>query len=329
MSQKVLITGASGFLGYHIIQSAIENGLEVYAAVRKNSDIKHLEGLPVLYLFLNYEDEEDIAQQIVAHQIDFIIHAAGVTKAIRQDIYNKVNAGYTLNLARAAKKSGRNFKKMVFISSLAAIGPLPEHHHKIVEDSFPNPVTAYGRSKLLAEKGLADIDLPVVILRPTAVYGPRDKDIFIMLKTLNSGFDPYIGNFIQELSFVHARDVADIAVKSLLLNEATGIYNITDGNSYNRYQLSDITKRILKKKALRFHLPMPMVRSLAFVLETTNGWLKKPSVLSREKLHELAAKNWICDISKAKRELDFLPKFDLQTGLEDSIAWYTKNNWLK
>jgi UDP-glucose 4-epimerase len=329
MSQKVLITGASGFLGYHLIQSAIDSGLKVYAAVRTNSDIKHLEGLPVQYLFLNYDNEEDITQQLTNHQIDFIIHAAGVTKAIRQDIYNQINAGYTLNLARAAEKLGNNFKKMVFISSLAAIGPLPDQDHKILEDTFPNPVTAYGRSKLMAEKGLAAIDLPVVILRPTAVYGPRDKDIFIMLKALNSGFDPYIGNFTQQLSFVHARDVADVAVKSLLINEAAGIYNITDGNSYNRYQLSDISQKILKKKALRFHLPMPMVRSLAFILETTNGWLKKPSVLSREKLHELAAKNWICDIGKAKKDLEFSPRFDLQTGLEDSISWYTKNKWLK
>ena len=329
MSQKVLITGASGFLGYHLIQSAIENGLEVYAAVRKNSDIKHLEGLPVHYLFLNYEDEVAITQQLSALQIDFIVHAAGVTKAIHQDIYNQVNAGYTLNLARAAEKMGSQFKKMVFISSLAAIGPLTEPHHKLHEDTYPNPVTAYGRSKLLAEKGLADINLPVIILRPTAVYGPRDKDIFILLKTLNNGFDPYIGNFMQQLSFVHARDVADVAIKSLLIKEASGIYNITDGNSYNRYQLSDITKKILKKKAIRFHLPMAMVRSLAFVMETTNGWLKKPSVLSREKLHEIAAKNWICDISKATKELEFSPKFDLQMGLEDSISWYTKNNWLK
>jgi len=329
MRQKVLITGASGFLGYHLIQSAIENGLEVYAAIRKNSDIKHLEGLPVQYLFLNYEDEASITQQLTAHQIEFIVHAAGVTKAIRQEVYNQINAGYTLNLARAAEKMGSNFKKMVFISSLAAIGPLPEHNQKILENTFPNPVTAYGHSKLLAEKGLAGIHLPVIILRPTAVYGPRDKDIFILLKTLNSGFDPYIGNFMQQLSFVHARDVADVAVKSLLINEATGVYNITDGNSYDRYRFSDIAREILKKKAIRFHLPMPMVRSLAFVLETTNSWLKKPSVLSREKLHELAAKNWICDISKAKKELAFSPKFDLQTGLEDSISWYTKNNWLK
>ncbi len=328
MREKVLITGASGFLGYHLIQSAIENGLEVYAAVRRNSKIEHLKELPLKYLFINYEDEDDITRQLSENKIDYIIHAAGVTKAFRQEEYNQVNVTYTINLAKAAEKLGSDFKKLVFISSLAAVGPLKDVENTITEETNPNPVTAYGRSKLLAEKGLATIAIPTAILRPTAIYGPRDKDIFIVVKTVNNGLDPYIGNIVQQLSFVHVKDVADVAVKSLSLINAKGIYNITDGNSYNRYQFSDITKILLKKKAVRFHIPMPMVNLLAYFLETTNGWFKKPSVINREKLHELAAINWICDISKATDELSFSPKFDLETGLEDSIAWYTANKWL-
>jgi nucleoside-diphosphate-sugar epimerase len=329
MSERVLVTGASGFLGYHIIRSAIENGLEVYAAVRKNSNIEHLKDLAVHYVYLNYDDEDEIKRQLAQIRVTYIIHAAGVTKAIRQEIYDHVNCTYTVNIAKAAEKTGGIIRKMVFISSLAAVGPLEDQHSKILEITTPNPVTAYGRSKLLAEKKLAAIKLPVAILRPTAIYGPRDRDIFIMLKTLSQGLDPYIGNFAQQLSFVHAKDVADVAVKCLFISDAVGIYNITDGNSYTRYQLSDITKAILNKKALRFHLPMPVVKSLTYFLEITNGWLKKPSVLNREKLNELAAKNWICDISKAKNDLAFAPKFDLQSGLEDSIKWYTTNKWLK
>lgn len=328
MRERVLITGASGFLGYHIILSAIEKGLDVYGAIRKNSNVGHLKALPVKFLFLNYNDIEGMARQLSENKIGYIIHAAGVTKAIRQEVYDTVNANYTLNIAKAAEKSGGNLKKMVFISSLAATGPLADNENKITEETIPNPVTAYGRSKLLAEKHLANIVMPTVILRPTAIYGPRDKDIFIMIKTVNRGLDPYMGKFIQQLSFVHAKDVADVAVKSLFINDASGIYNITDGNSYNRYQFADILKILLNKKAFRFHIPMPLIRSLAFFLETTNGWLKKPSVINREKLNELAAKNWICDISKAKKELGYTPEFDLQSGLEDAITWYTKNKWL-
>ncbi len=328
MSDHVLVTGASGFLGFHIVNAAIEKGLVVYAAVRRNSNIKHLEDLPVRYLYIDYENIDETARQLAEHDIRHIIHAAGITKAIKQETYDYINATYTLNLAKAAEQINDRFGKFVFISSLAAVGPLSEQENKITETTPPKPVTAYGRSKLLAEKNLSGVAISSTILRPTAIYGPRDKDIFIMVKTVSKGFDPYIGNFVQQLSFVHAKDVADLAVQSVLTPGASGIYNVTDGNSYNRYQFSDIIKTILKKNAYRFHIPMPIVRTLAFVLETTNGWLKKPSVLSREKLHELAAKNWICDINKAKQELNYSPKFDLQSGLEDSINWYTKNKWI-
>jgi len=328
MSEKVLITGASGFLGYHIVNAALEQKLDVYAAVRKNSDIKHLEKLPVHYLYLDYDNVPDLAKQLSENDIKYIIHAAGITKAIKQDTYDHINATYTLNLAKAAENSRPFFKKFVFISSLAAVGPLTDSDAKITEATAPNPVTGYGRSKLLAEKGLANIEIPSAILRPTAVYGPRDKNIFILVKSVSKGLDPYMGKILQQLSFVHARDVADAAVTSLFKPDATGIYNITDGNSYNRYQFSDIVKKILNRKAVRFHIPMPLMTSLAYLLETANGWLKKPSVISREKLLELAALNWICDISKAKKELDFSPKFDLNSGLQDSIDWYKNNKWL-
>ncbi|MEO6231989.1 MAG: NAD(P)-dependent oxidoreductase [Ferruginibacter sp.] len=328
MSEHVLITGASGFLGYHIVKAAVEKGLVVFAAVRTNSVIEQLKDLPIHYLHLDYEDVPGLSRHLIENNIKYIIHAAGITKAIKQDAYNHINATYTLNLANAAKTLPEGLTKMVFISSLAAVGPLSDVKEKITESTTPNPVTAYGRSKLLAEEYLANTGIPYTILRPTAIYGPRDKDIFIMVKTISKRLDPYIGNFLQCLSFVHAADVANVAIDALLINEATGIYNITDGNSYNRYQFSDITKKILNKKAFRFHIPMPLVKSLAFVLETTNGWLKKPSVLSREKLPELAAKNWICDIEKAKLDLRYMPKFNLQNGLEDSIKWYTKNKWI-
>lgn len=328
MKDKVLITGASGFLGYHLIQTAIAANLEVYAAIRKNSNIDHLSEFSLKYLYLNYEDTEQMSRLIAENKIDFIIHSAGVTKAIRQEVYDQVNAGYTINLAKAAENSGGICKKIVFISSLAAVGPLNDGQQKITEQTLPRPVTAYGRSKLLAENQLANISIPTTILRPTAIYGPRDKDIFIMLKTINNGMDPYIGKIVQELSFVHAEDVALAAVQSLTIKNALGIYHITDGNSYNRYEFSDISKSILNRKAFRFHIPMPLVKSLAFFLEKVNGWLNKPSVINREKLHELAAINWVCDINKANKDLNFIPKYNLQTGLEDTISWYKKNKWL-
>lgn len=328
MNERVLITGASGFLGYHIVLAALQKNLKVFAAVRKNSLVEHLKGLPITFLYLDYSQIEDLHQQLLENKINYIIHAAGVTKALVQKEYDVVNANYSINLAKAAAGSSLYFKKMVFISSLAACGPATNNLSSIDEKMVPNPLTAYGRSKLLAENELSKIPIPLVILRPTAIYGPRDKDIFIMIKTISKGIDPYLGKIMQQLSFVHAHDVAVVAVNALQINN-TGTYVITDGYSYNRYTFAALTKNILQQKTIRFHIPMPLVKIMAYVLEITNGWMKKNTVINREKLLELAARNWTCDITKAKEELEFKPTFNLEKGLKNSIEWYKENKLLK
>jgi nucleoside-diphosphate-sugar epimerase len=329
MKQKVLITGASGFVGFHLIEAALAKDLEVYAAIRKSSDIKHLSTHNVHYTYPDFTSVESLEKELKEQQYDFIIHAAGTTKAKTQDEYNKINAAYTINLAKAAANASKHLKKMVFISSLAAIGPLKQTDKLITENNFPKPVTSYGKSKLLAEEELKNIKLPLIVLRPTAVYGSRDKDIFIILKTFNSGFEPYIGKTAQQLSFVYVKDLAAATVNALFTPEtANGTYNITDGHCYDRYEMANITKSVLNKRTFKFHLPLPVVRGLALVLEKTYGMFDKTPVLNIEKLHELTALNWCCNIEKAKNNLDFKPVYNLQQGLKEALEWYKINNWL-
>jgi nucleoside-diphosphate-sugar epimerase len=328
MKEKVLITGASGFLGFHMINAAIENNLEVYAATRSNSDIKHLEDLPIQFLRLNFADQAGLDTLFSAHGFDYVIHAAGTTKAHSQEAYHLVNDTYTQHLAAAAVNSRYPVKRFVFISSLAAIGPIKTGAGKITEDLVPNPVTAYGKSKLAAEKKLSTFNIPVTILRPTAIYGPREKDIFMINQYLNKGFEPYIGRAPQQLSFVYGKDVAELAVKVLGQSNANGSYNISDGNEYTRYDYAAIVKKLLGKKTLQLHLPVPVVKALLFGVEQFSKALNKVPAVSNEKLHELMAENWICDIKKATEELNYQPAYDLESGLRESIEWYKKNNWL-
>lgn len=326
MTQRVLITGGSGFLGYHIINAAVKKNFEVFAAVRKSSNTEHLKGLPVQFVQLDYESESSLKQVLEENKIDYIIHSAGVTKANTEEEYNHINAAYTINLAKAAAGLNGQVKKMVLISSLAAIGPLETTEGVITEEKPPMPVTAYGRSKLKAETGLAGTNIPFAVLRPTAIYGPRDKDLYLIASSLSKGIDAYIGNIPQQLSFVHAADVAVASVNAL--EKGNGFYNITDGNVYNRYAFADTIKRLLNKKALRLHIPLVIVKPALFFVEAISRMKKKAPVVSREKLNELNAKNWICDISKAKRELNFSPAYNLQGGLKDTIDWYKENKWL-
>ena len=216
MKKRVLITGASGFVGYHLIEEALHNNLDVYVAVRKTSKIDHLKHFNITYTYPDLGNLIALKKELKEKQYDYIIHAAGVTTARTADEYNTVNAEYTFNLAAAAKSTDINLKSFVLISSLAAVGPLNTLSGIITEETLPNPITAYGKSKLLAEEKLKSIaSLNYTILRPTAIYGPRDKDIFIFFKQLKMGFEPYIGDTEQKLSFIYVKDLAAVAIKAL------------------------------------------------------------------------------------------------------------------
>ena len=213
MKERVLITGASGFVGYHLVEEALKNNLEVYAAVRKTSKTDHLVKFGVNFVSTYLDNISSLEREIETNQYDYIIHAAGVTKARSKQEYEQVNSGFTYNIAAAVSQSRNKLKKLVLISSLAALGPLNTLEGVITEDTVPQPVTSYGKSKLLAEENLRKFpDVNFTILRPTAVYGPRDRDIFIFFKQLAGGIEPYIGRMEQKLSFIYVTDLAKAAV---------------------------------------------------------------------------------------------------------------------
>ena len=327
MKQRILITGASGFVGYHLIIEALKNDFEVFAAIRNTSATKHLEGLAVNFVYPDFDDVVSLRDNICANKYTYIIHAAGLTKARSAAEYEHINAGYTYNLATASAYAG-SVKKFVLISSLAAVGPLDNLSGVIDENTLPHPLTSYGRSKLLAEEKLGSVqNLNYTILRPTGVYGPRDRDIFLMFKQISLGLELYIGRLEQKLSLLYVTDLAKAAI-SALHAPAGSIYNLSDGNCYSRYQLSDLTKQILSKKTLKFHLPVKFVKLIAKVAETYSALNKKAAVLNAEKLSELTAVNWNCSIELAKAQINFKPAHNLQQGLTETLKWYADNKWL-
>lgn len=329
MKKRLLITGASGFVGYHLINEALKQGLEVYAAVRKGSLTEHLRDLPVHFTHLNYQSEEELLSEIDEKAYHFIIHAAGLTKAKSFEAYREVNAGYTQKLVDAARKARVPLEKFVLVSSLAALGPLSDLSALIQDDSTPKPVTSYGKSKLLAEQYLQGVDdLPWLILRPTAVYGPRERDLYVIFKTINSGLDPHIGRSPQQLSFIYVKDLARVLVSSLFQPLAGRSYNVSDGEIYSRYALSEIARKILRKRAMRLHIPVSMVNLLAVLMDRLYARRKSTPVLNKEKMLELTAVNWACDTSRLQQDLHFQPEYRLQRGLEETLLWYKENRWL-
>lgn len=324
MKKKVLITGASGFVGYHLVQEALNRGLDVVAAVRPSSKVAHLQSLPIAFTTLDFGNVPELARDIKEKSYQYVIHAAGVTKAGSKAEYEKVNAMYTRNLAMAVKESGVALEKFVLISSLAALGPVKEGEQIL----HPNPLTAYGQSKLLAERYLVEVDIPQIVLRPTAVYGPRERDIFIMLKAINRGFEFYIGRFEQQLSFIHVSDLSAIAVKALSSALSKKSYILTDGKSYDRYTLGNIAREVLKKKTIKLHLPIGVTRMTVAAVEILYSLAGKTPTINREKLNELTAANWYYDIEEVKRDLGFDPQFNLKEGMQQTLQWYKQQHWI-
>ena len=328
MTERVLITGASGFLGFHLIEAALKKGLEVYASVRKSSDIRHLQHFKIKYTCLDFDDISDMKNEIESNKYQYIIHAAGTTKAKSQHEYNKTNANFTYNLGKATELAYTNVKRFVFVSSLAAIGPLQDYDNILTEESTPRPVTFYGKSKLLGEEKLSAMTLPLTIIRPTAIYGPREKDMLQMFKSISKGWEPYIGKRPQQLSFVYVKDAANVIVNALFSNTTQTVYNISDGGFYDRYELANLAKLILKKKTKRVHLSERAVIVLAATLEKAYEVFHLVPLINREKLNELTAANWTCSIEKASHDLELKPAYNLEYGLRETLDWYKTNHWI-
>lgn len=331
MSNRVLITGASGFIGYHLIEAAQKEGLEVHAAVRRSSNVSHLKPLNPVFVYPELSEKNALKKLLEEGDYAYILHAAGATRAKNSQAYNAVNADYTRLLAEAALEAAIPLKRFLFMSSLAALGPVPySDEQPITESTQPMPITSYGKSKLLAEKYLEELkELPLTTIRPTAVYGPREKDLFILFKTLNKGLDVYIGTDPQRLSFVYVKDLAEVTISALLKGQnGRQVYNISDGFAYDRYALADSFKTVTGKNPRRVHLPVGVLKLAANIMELGATFSPIAPVVNREKVKELTAPNWYCSIEAAQRELDYRPKYPLTTGIAETWHWYTSNRWL-
>jgi len=331
---RILITGASGFIGGHLVAKALENCHEVTAAIRPGSDRSRLNDPSIQFLDLPLGDLDRMSSQLQkTGRFDWVLHNAGVTKALSSNGYREGNTENTRRLTLALQNTGLIPDKFLFVSSLAALGAAPVGKPQIQADQTPNPLSPYGESKYQTELFLESIktNFPWVVVQPTAVYGPWERDILTFIKLAKKGLELTIGRQSQRLSFIHAIDVASAIFRVLETEKSIQHrkFVLSDGKAYTTEDLGAAVREALGgKKTIKIRLPLGLVKQVAGVAETIGRWQNKASALNREKIPELAAENWHCDVSPLFEELDFNPAFDLYRGIHQTVEWYRKAGWL-
>ena len=325
---KALVTGGTGFIGSHLVEALIQRGIEVRCLLRKSSDLKWISHLPVEYAWGDCRDKASLKEPVKG--VDFIFHSAGVTKAVKEEIFYEINAHGTENLIQACLEQNPGLRKFVYLSSQAAAGPSRIGDRKKESDPC-EPVSAYGRSKKRGEELALDHAhrLPLLILRPSAVYGPRERDIYVFLKFLSKGINPCLAPPDQRLSLCYVRDVVQAALLGAEAQTPAGeIFFIADGQDYSIESVGDTFAQALGIHTFRFCVPRWLVMGMASFSEYVSRISRRPTLISRGKAEEMVQKNWVCDITKAKTVLGFVPGTLLTEGARLSVDWYRRENWL-
>ena len=331
---KILITGASGFIGSFIVEEALRQGFETWAVVRKSSSRSFLQDERIHFIELNLSSEEQLKEQLKDHQFDYVVHAAGVTKCLHKEDFFRINTEGTKNLVRTLIALQMPLKRFVYISSLSIMGAIREEqpYQEIRESDKAQPNTAYGKSKIEAEEWLESLTslFPYVILRPTGVYGPRERDYFMMAKSIQAHTDFAVGFKQQDITFVYVTDVVQAVFLAMEKGQTGRKYFLSDGEVYQSSTFSDLIRKELGNPWwIRITAPIWLLRVITFCGEYIGHLTGKVTALNNDKYHIMKQRNWRCDIEPARRELGYEPKVKLEEGVRRSIQWYKENGWLK
>ena len=325
---KILITGASGFIGSFIVEEALKRGFETWAAMRKSSSKEYLQDERIKFIELNLSSKEQLVEQLRGQAFDYVVHAAGVTKCLNKADFHRINTEGTKNLVTALLELQMPLKRFVFVSSLSVFGAIREQqpYEEIRETDTPQPNTEYGRSKLEAERFLDSLSsqppFPYVILRPTGVYGPREKDYFLMAQSIKQHSDFAVGYKRQDITFVYVSDVVQAVFLALEKGQTGRKYFLSDGEVYQSTTFSDLIHEELGRPWwIRITAPVWVLRIVTFFGEYYSRLTGKITALNNDKFNILRQRNWRCDIQPAIDELGYHPEVDLKEGVRRAIKW--------
>ncbi len=336
MNTRILITGAGGFIGGFIVEEALSRGYETWAGVRKTTSREHLSDPAIRFIDLNYSNPQVLAEQLSQHKReygkwDYIVHNLGVTKCKNPDDFDRINYGFVKNFTEALIATDMVPKQFILMSSLGAWGLGDEENFTPIRPTdTPRPNTRYGQSKLKAERHLQSLEgFPYVVMRPTGVYGPYEKDYYLMMKSIKYGFDFIVGFKPQLITFIYVKDLVQAIFKAIDRGVTRRGYFLSEGTAYTSSQFRRYVASALGRRwVIPVKVPIGALWLVSVIAEKIATLLGKTSTLNRDKFRIMKQRNWICDISDARNELGFEPQYSLERGVNECVEWYRQHKWL-
>jgi len=323
-----LVTGPNGFVGSHLVSALLSEGVRVRCLVRRTSDLRWIRGLPVELVTGELSDRASLVQAVSG--VRRIYHLGGVTRAANRESYFRANAGGTENLLSAAVQAAAGIAKFVYVSSLAAAGP-SRTGDPVREDMEPKPLSWYGMSKLEAEKICLSYSdrLPVSILRPPPVYGPRDTDFLMYFRMLSRHISPAPGWRSRYASLVYVDDLVQACLAAGKHPDSRGrTFFVISDECVSYAELAEAISRAMEKKAFTFHLPMAALFIAAVFQEAVSRVTRKTPLLNLQKAREFRERRWVCSGDSIREMLGFKPRFSSLAGIPPTVEWYRREGWI-
>jgi len=324
-----LVTGATGFIGYNLVESLLNRGYQVTCLVRDTSDVRWLNSLGnISYIYGDITHRERWENDVSG--FDWIFHMAGLTTAVNREEYFRVNHLGTRHLLEAVSSHNPDLRRFLLVSSLEAAGPTTVDH-PLTEDIPPRPISYYGESKRAAELAVHDHsdNFPVTILRPPIVYGPLDRAVFPFFRLVNAGWKVHLTGDDLYLSLVYVRDLAEALVSLADTESAAGdTYYVSDRSQYTIDQIQAIMAQVFEVSPRTIPVPRSLLYTAAGISELYIKLFRKRSFLNLQKIKVVNQPAWICNSEKLVRDTGFQPEYSFADGVRETAEWYAVHGWL-
>ena len=326
-----VVTGSSGFIGSHLVDALLERGATVRALVREESS-RASRDPRVGYWSADLLDDRSVRESPVWTGATHVFHVGGVTKRRTLAQFRDGNVIPTANIVSALAAREVPLKRFVLISSQAAAGPATEREHPVREDDALRPIEAYGQSKREAEDATRRYasTLPITILRPGAVYGPRDVDFLNVFKEATRRIAFFAAPRDQEISIVHVRDLVRAILLAAERPEASGRTYFAAAETPVTWRTIYATiASIAGSKPIGIQVPGPFLSLAGRAGNLFSMVTGRPVLLNANKIALSRPQWWLCDSSRIARELGWRAEIPLLDGLRETYLWYLQAGWLR